>query len=122
MNPREIDALVAEKVMGWSRYHDGAWLTAEELPDHGGFRIISGSWSPSTDIAAAWQVVERMRFLGWRMCSYVNPDETAAIRYCVDYHLPYRPTAGYCHNNESMPAAICLAALRALGIPIEGGQ
>lgn len=56
---RELDALVAEKVMGWRRVDDHLWEDADR-------RLRStapwSSWAfhPSTDIAAAWQVVEKI--------------------------------------------------------------
>ena len=62
----ELDRLMAEKVMGWKRTTKGAppgcayWkdddglVRANETP--GG----SLDWNPSTDIAAAWEVVKYM--------------------------------------------------------------
>ena len=48
----ELDALVAEKVMGWGRSERSWWVT------HKGAELCY-SWSPSTNIAHAWEVVER---------------------------------------------------------------
>jgi hypothetical protein len=66
----ELDALVAEKVMGWpvigpndpySQYLDKGGVIynglAQKFPKFG---VIPSNWSPSTDIAAAWQVLEAM--------------------------------------------------------------
>lgn len=53
---RELDSLVAEKVMGWER--DFQFWKDES----GRIRTIEptsfGSFEPSTDITAAWEVVE----------------------------------------------------------------
>jgi len=55
---RELDALGAENVMGWERavirkYAGESWKTGDEL--------MAGVeyWHPSTDIAAAWEVVDK---------------------------------------------------------------
>lgn len=51
----ELDRLVAEKVMGWTTDKtNGPWYTAALT-----FAAVRG-WSPSTDIAAAWEVEERI--------------------------------------------------------------
>lgn len=72
---KEMDALVAEKVMGWRvTYHDHkngrdsdySWISAED--SNGNWFIIKpskwqddwGKWSPSTDIATAWEVWQKM--------------------------------------------------------------
>ncbi len=65
---QKMDALVAEKVMGYERRdckldgeHDYPCITKDgwliPICQPGQF----GNWSPSTDIAAAWEVVEKMR-------------------------------------------------------------
>ena len=119
MNPgREMDALVAEKVMGWVANHDNqpAWYTKDG--QHTGNYIEDsegGAWSPSTDITAAWEVFVRVGIShleaweekdGWRLCL----GDSVAIR-----------------GAETVPHAICLAALKALGVvepsapPLSGG-
>jgi len=89
---REIDAMVAEKVMGLPREQ--------------------GDWSPSTDIAAAWGVVEKMRDRG----CYV------AVQNC---HSPETEWCAIIADDEdsyegkgSAPIAICLAALKAVGVKV----
>ena len=58
---RELDALVAEKVMGWEYFPAQATGTFVRLGYF--FDPVSGEahhhWSPSTDIAAAWEVEKR---------------------------------------------------------------
>lgn len=99
----QMDALVAEKVMGWS-------IRGELWKDKRGTIRRSKStfeqyepsirWSPSTDIAAAWEVVEKMPMGMWpSVDGWVveipdgSGDEVEA------------PTA---------PLAICRAALKAI--------
>ena len=93
---RRIDVFVAEKVMGWSK-HSVVWYI-DDKP----FRI--SDFSPSTQIADAWLVVEKLKerfdieiscnVQGWTM--YVYNDTYSGI---------YAPAA---------PLAICLAALKAV--------
>lgn len=69
----ELDVLIATRVMGWTI---GAgktqYLTAEglhagwiEQPDGGDFEDHDPAWSPSVNIADAWEVVDRMHALGF---------------------------------------------------------
>ncbi len=59
---REMDALVARRVMGWREgvmgVNAGFWVDADgkEMA----WNIGCGAWSPSTQIEEAWQVVERL--------------------------------------------------------------
>lgn len=114
---RELDALVAEKVMGWTKRisadHTGseikvlrnmgiiyAWKDAE--------RKERGLDVPaySTDIAAAWQVAEMMRGLDFRL----NKDG--------DWVCCFGGTVAFCGESDTAPHAICLAALKAVGVEI----
>lgn len=64
---RELDRLVAEQIMGWRYYASGYGLAAQRpywVTPQGPF---SAENLPrfSADVAAAWQVVERLRGDGW---------------------------------------------------------
>ena len=123
MNDRELDALVAEKVMGWERCPkedcDGCdcpvffygrplneWCVND--PEH---RL---PWMPSTDIATAWQAVEKMKARPGHFSFRLEQSGTA-------YHLPEWAAT---FNNEFIgisahaPSAICLAALKAVGVEV----
>jgi len=55
---RELDALVAEKVMGWTV--DGIWrMYTGEVVRHAAGKNMKTRFNPSTDISAAWEVVEK---------------------------------------------------------------
>lgn len=67
---RELDCLIAEKVMGWHWFVPHGVMT-ELPPEHqhiGGWCNLDGSlahglynrWQPSTNIAHAWEVVEKL--------------------------------------------------------------
>ena len=57
---RELDALVAEKVMGWQWYDGHGTAGPSYWETQGGEFAHFGEFEPSTDIAAAWEVVEKM--------------------------------------------------------------
>jgi hypothetical protein len=108
----ELDALVAEKVMGWKVWQASS---AVILFDRG-----TGKWttfSPSTGIVSAWEVLERLREI-WeiemggcptplvdaRHASWgvrLNPKVTTDDRVSVEAQA------------DTAPLAICLAALQA---------
>lgn len=112
MNPgRELDALVAEKAMGLEHvrtqeqgHHTDLVHGPSEMA--GVARIVP---CYSTSIAAAWEVVERLSqsddvvicstSTGWSAQLDINP----------------LPTISYA---DTAPHAICLAALRAVGVEV----
>lgn len=56
---REMDALIAEKVLGWGVLRNDIYVyipRPNEAPDE---RLDELKWYPSNDIAAAWDVVEK---------------------------------------------------------------
>lgn len=68
MNPgRELDYLVAEKVMGWRLLNKNSGMNNDlalvVTPGwYGpGQSLVMEKFEPSTDIQAAWQVVEKLR-------------------------------------------------------------
>ena len=63
---REMDELIATDVMGWqpSKIHLGFWATPLEDGCEYNHHPVD-EWSPSTDIAAAWEVIEIFRS-GWQ--------------------------------------------------------
>lgn len=150
---RELDALVAEKVMGEKRpaptnnevfardaligtimgnpipSEDGAWrsITSFDAGDE-------PEWIPrpySTDIAAAWEVLERISEQGWclELADYRNSRkvdepgwwwELGRWEEIKDEYAPREMTHGLTHYWEldggasAAPLAICLAALHAV--------
>jgi len=98
----ELDVEVAEKVMGWEQDAPGSiwWRVGQRLIEVPPF---------STDISAAWQVVEHMRRRG-RFVQITCPvgDEIA-----VDIEGPRGETLESSWA-ETAPLAICRAALKAV--------
>lgn len=105
----DLDAAIAEKVMGWTALFqvDGNGLWAG---------LSDGSERPayvpsySTDIAAAWQVVENLRARGCEFSlSERATDESA-------WHCAFFPKGGSCGIGfgGTVPEVICIAALDAV--------
>ena len=113
---RELDTQVAEKVMGWHKderpghFH---WLDNDnETTGYDWLDKPIKAFSPSTKIAAAWEVVEKMAAAGfdWDLASdevtfqrgnYDKPDYVCATVVPKPY-------------GENIPEVICLAALKAV--------
>lgn len=108
---RELDAEVAERVMGWRverQRGNSPWLV--KRPDHEWSRIEQHAFS--TDIAAAWQVVEKMQADGWghKHLTHSQYAESPSVEWTF-----MQPGKGIRSivKAEAMtaPLAICLAAL-----------
>lgn len=115
---RELDALVAENVMGWPVFDcpmahtfphvvfDGLDVVLFRSKDQ-----VGENWEPSTSIEEAWQVVDRL-------CSsfYLRWDDSACLWFAdMDQK---RRIAEDCRGRayaDTAPHAICLAALKAVG-------
>ena len=133
---RELDAKVAVEVMGWHKderpgyYH---WLNEEG--GETGYDWLEKPikpFDPSTDIAAAWEVLEKLkemgfycelfdmrhgcytldskgpRFVGWKVeiCDLEDTEEMGPMP--VDHSEDWTAFA------ETAPLALCLAALKAM--------
>ena len=108
MNNRDIDKLVAEKVMGWvdgvgerkdlSYSPDLGFCSPDDLPHY------------STDISAAWQVIEKLKeqfvFILWPNSNIAQICHNETEEYLADV------------KTDSMALSICLAALKAVGVEV----
>lgn len=102
---REMDALVSEKVMERevsSYWVSGVDIKYESLKNHLGRRLAHYS----TDIAAAWEVVEKLHLI---IGESVGSD--GSHWYCTDKWDDQEATVEVCA--DSAPLAICRAALMA---------
>ncbi|MBA2702707.1 MAG: hypothetical protein H0U60_02530 [Blastocatellia bacterium] len=136
MDHGELDALVAEKVMGW--YHKdwktvthgtSGWIRKHPPLQEYWYCKVNGkdtrmntlSWSPSTNIAAAWQVVSKMKETQpFFSLYYDDRSEIDPAYWFCDWSTEYRSGIGA--KAESAPLAICLAALKTVGVNIENGE
>ena len=140
---RELDALVAEKVMGWQRFPyvlPGAGQHVDgDVVERWGATTVTVNYCPpgrvhvstirtvpfySTSIDAAWTVVEKLRDTNASV-------ELSAYRHEVKDDVPLLNRVAVWGGNaigmetkvaettaETMPLAICRAALAAVGVEV----
>lgn len=136
---RGVDAAVAEKVMGWTRVPLGdvepvakctqcgdcfVWDRGDGPKPHDCFNNnLAQIPAYSRDVAAAWSVVERMSEKGWepgvnrrngQWHCWMTPPSTPPDIY--DVRSCKWVSRGECFHGyaETMPLAVCTAALAAL--------
>ena len=97
---RELDVLIAEKVLGLKR--SGDLFARAEWPKH-----------YSTDIAAAWEVVEKLGRHSLRLYAPCDEAPSWMASFCVYGYRPFQDQTwkGYA---DTAPHAISLAALKAV--------
>jgi hypothetical protein len=104
---RELDALVAEKVIGYRQAEDGSWFLPGLAPDLGLWELPEYS----TSIAEASLLFPVLDEKWGKFWSIVRENDKWHINedpYGYDYFEPDVVS-------ESLPHAICLAALKAVG-------
>jgi hypothetical protein len=121
---RKLDALVAERVMGWPFWDNeqGDWQGADDVTFwtfwddtlsvyENGSEYPTLYFSPSTDMAAAWMVAEKMQDDGFecKLRLFSSDKDTSSATFCKN---------GYCREVEhkSMTFAVSTAALLAKGV------
>lgn len=130
---REMDALIAEKVIRWEVFY-GEYKGYELLDDE-----IAQGYPPeeevdgvpfeipnySTDIAAAWEVVEQMRNTpckdGDHYCFelFATNKWAAVFKHHLGEMVPeegFKDFEYFMATAETAPLAICRAALKAMGV------
>ena len=126
LGPRERDALVAEKVMGLCP-HNSSMVEPDTFDgevsyywccwcfDRRSSRHAFDQSRYTTDISAAWQVVEKMQEGGFIGGVYLPDPKAKRYRWYVTIgSISLRE--GYAAYGDAAPFAICLAALRAKGV------
>lgn len=119
---RDLDALVAEKVMGWDVSRDSLWQEVYEQPDDfvetSKERKLRRTLQPySTDIATAWDVVDKMSEKGeWTLNGQERLGWTATF-YASTGGMDAKVTRVE-GTAETAAHSICLAALKAVGYEI----
>lgn len=116
----ELDALVAERVMGtvpcddWRGFHAarGEWIRNEP---HEGHKCYPRECCPAYSmlISAAWQVVEKMRSNDW-WYAISHDRDGVEVEFWKSPKRNYQPGPGTYENADTAPLAICLAALKAV--------
>lgn len=109
---REMDALVAKKVMGLDR----PGLTDDGCPTCGYFWLAEGSYRGySTDIASAWQVVEKLYENYIVNIKGTNTGNKGSTWKGIFYVSVTGKGVSVTAQSDTAPHAICLAALEAVG-------
>jgi len=123
---RELNDRLAIEVMGWHKGRTGWWM-------HQGYKrttwaheeIMAGNpecgcshpiWRPSEDIAAAWEVIEKMRD-GVVDRFYMGEPGTDGTAFFASFERGHECGSDWLSVEASantMPHAICLAALKAV--------
>lgn len=123
MTNREIDALVAEKVMGWMPFPLADGEVMEGYYYNGITTWPTPAPNYSTNIADAWQVVEMLS--DEYEYDHVTISSSNKVWYCdIVKNLPANEDGEldsdvWDHTASTAPMAICLAALKAMGVEIE---
>lgn len=109
MKPYEIDKLVAEKVMGYEIRYGNIVRDGKR----------SGIPPYSQKIEFAWRVVEKLFKDG--MIVDVLSDIQSQNEYKIGYIVKILDSSSntIARKNESAPLAICLAALKSVGVEVE---
>lgn len=129
---RCLDAWVATAVMGWEKFEVGyfgsdssprqneleEWMDKNEIESVGDyfidvdkdFWIEEEKWKPSSDISAAWEVVEKMEGDWWKM-------EFLTGIHAAMFEKPNMKCADQTYHEataDTMSLAICRASLLAV--------
>ncbi|RLG44476.1 MAG: hypothetical protein DRN81_04505 [Thermoproteota archaeon] len=116
----ELDRLMAEEVMGWEEGEDFDCSKEGPLiyyPSRN--RVLGRKWSPSTDIAAAWEVIRKMLDSGWG-CEIYSPNNPYALENADKWFVVFAKSGpivmqlNFSAKAPSAPLAICRAALLAV--------
>lgn len=108
---RELDALLAERLMGWTRDDRGAWVPPGFKPLQVGY-YTQKPGAYSTSIAAAWEVVEKMAE-DWFVDLTLKHHADGRESWCVSFDNGARANYG---EAPRAPLAIVRAALAALEV------
>lgn len=115
---QNINELVATHVMGWRKetvanisellpFYD-VWVEGETK------YVRVENFNPSTNIADAWEVVEKLSQFDQKYLVWHNESKVWCFVFAGGTFLRYSADA------KTAPLAICLAALKAVGVDVDG--
>jgi hypothetical protein len=114
----DINREIAEKVMGWNYVIDGL-ASDEAIPTYEdsdvNFKYIATNWNPEVNISHAMEVEAEM----FRRGFYIRPQRGNDGAFYVGFTRRGEWTP--VQKSESLPEAICLAALNAVNDTRIGG-
>lgn len=110
----ELDAMICTRVMGWPALIVGSYCGTIKTACGSG---VVERWSPSTDIADAWLVVEKMRKT---YCFSMHDDARDDEMIYVSFE---DEKGNHWTSHRSAPLAVCRAAIAAVTpVGAEGPQ
>jgi hypothetical protein len=118
MNLREIDRLVAEKVMGWEPVYDDGDLISF-ITGYGTLFFSDDDeceWNPSTDIRDAWLVVEELIDRGYDFNLWRSEQREYNAEFQIQKKDGFVVSYG---ESDHAPTAICFASLEAVGVDVK---
>jgi hypothetical protein len=113
MTNREVDAAIADKVIGLpplGRWCETCCTKVERCSCRSG---VHGPWPYSTYLGYAYQVVEKLTGDGFPFSLNIDPDRPAQACFWVDEDETSSDDAMV--EAETAPLAICLSALKLVG-------
>lgn len=113
MTDNELSALVAEKVMGWELSDRGFYVKGINKPES---YDTPNNWKPASDIAPAWQVMEKLTSLGF-LVTIISPPPGYQT-WDVRGWKPEINSDRFIAHSDTAPRAICLAALEAIKVNV----
>jgi len=116
----DLDLQIAIEVMGFTekKDNDGKLIAIRDEPNDYDYFIDENEFefNPSEDIGDAFLVVERMKELDYD--AYIEVGATGDSYSCEFAHVAeYHKRES--HVYDSMPMAICLAALKVVGVDVD---
>lgn len=128
---QNIDELVATHVMGWKKEQTGKLIEWFKYYGEKRYNISYqvSIFHPSTNIADAWTVVEKMNDHGYNVCLNTAHETCGGVRRgeakSGDLHCNFfkRNDDVWTSNSvyaDTAPLAISLAALKAIGVDVYG--
>lgn len=117
MNPgKELDELVATKVMGWTLGYDEYVSEKTESWFDNKFLMRVELFKPSTDISDAWKVLNHLDRNHWRF-RIISALDISSDRFFyslkLDKAAEMEVVADF-YSLDKFPEAICLAALKSV--------
>ena len=112
INLQEINRLVAEEVMRWEvkGYNGYGNPFVNKYSD-----LHESPFNPSGDIRDAWLVVERFKNSGLEISIYTDAEGST----CHIIDAPSSLMTIWEREADTVPLAICKAALKAVGVEVE---
>lgn len=112
MENREVDTLIAEKIFGWKTTNYGL-LNVIDAHTEDDDITLGKDFSPSEDIYDAWVVVNKMSYGKTERAFKL---ENSNMGFWASFAV--NDTWHHSGRQRNAPLAICLAALKAVGVEV----